>query len=527
MNKKMRVSLAVVTGFIILFVSAVVVIRFKPGAPHQVSSPDYWPKEVWRVKTPEELGLDSVKLAEGLRSIQSAGFPIHSLMIVRNGYVVLDAAFYPYDGRSPHNLGSVTKSVLTTLIGIAVDQGKLKLDDPLLSFFPTYTIANPDTRKDHITVKDLLSMTSGLECIGLPRESTVQEMEASSDWVQFMLDKPMVSEPGRTFVYCGGSTHLLSAILQKATGMTALEYARQYLFEPLGIKQVIWPTDPQGVNQGSGNIRLLPADMARLGFLFLHEGRWDNQQVVSSEWVRNAVKAQNEAGSYGYGWWVNVGKAGSEFNADGAGGQHIAVVPGLNLILVTTGGGFNVDDVVPFLFPALVDMEKPLPGNPGGVAELNRTLEKLSEAPLPQSPTALPDIATQISGQNIVFESNLLQLQSLRLGYIDLSEAVIQFNFSDGSQSPLATVGLDGVYRMTTGVGLDRALRTVVETAGQSVGMRGIWTDEDTFIIEYDTITNRYAYQIQLRFEANGVTLVASDRIYGTSLTIQGALQNR
>lgn len=526
MKKIMQVCLALVAGFVIISIATQVVLRVIQSAPRQAASPDYWPNEGWRANTPEEQGLDSIKLAEGLRSIQSAGFPVHSLMIVRNEYVVLDAVYYPYDGQLPHNLGSVTKSVLTTLIGIAADQGKLRLDDPLLSFFPTNSIANPDTRKDHITVKDLLSMTSGLDCIGLPSETTMQEMEASPDWVQFMLDRPMASEPGSTFVYCGGSMHLLSAILQKATGMTVLEYACQYLFEPLGIQQVVWPTDPQGVNQGSGNLRLLPADMARLGFLFLHDGIWNNQQVVSKEWVRNAVRSHNEAGTYGYGWWVSTGKTGSEFNADGSGGQHIAVVPGLNLILVTTGGGFNVDDVVPFLFPALVDMEKPLPCNPAGVEDLNRTIKGLTEAPLPQPPKAYPEMAIQISGQTILFENNLLQLRSLYFEFNDQSEAEIQFTFSDGSQSPLAAIGLDGVYRMTTGVGLDRALRTEVETVGKRIGMRGTWTDEGTFVIEYDTITNRYAYQLELRLAANGVTLVASDRLYGTRVTILGKLEN-
>jgi len=527
MNKILKISLGMVIGVTILLIAVFLIIRFKPGNPLQVSLPDYWPTDEWRTNTPEEQGLDSTSLAEGLLSIQETGYPIHSLMIVRNGYVVLEATFNPYDGRSPHNLGSVTKSVLSTLIGIAIDQGKLKLDDTLLSFFPIDTIATHDTRKDHITLKDLLTMTSGLDCIGLPSEETVQAMEASPNWVQFMLDRPMASEPGNTFVYCGGVMHLLSAVLQKATGMTALEYARQNLFEPLGIQEVVWPTDPQGINQGSGNIRLLPTDMAKLGFLFLQDGFWDGRQVVSLEWVRNAVRPQSKAGTYGYGWWVSTGKTGNEFNADGAGGQHIAVVPGLNLVLVTTGGGFNVDGVVPFLFPALVDMENPLPANHAGVDDLNTTLKKLAEAPTPQSPASLPEIAAQISFRPFEFENNLLQLQSFQLGFNDISEASIQITFVDGSQSPVAAIGLDGVYRMTPGVGLDRAIRTEMETGGQTVGIRGKWTDEHTFVIEYDTITNRYAYQLQMRFEADDVTLVATDRIYGTSVTIHGTLQNQ
>jgi CubicO group peptidase (beta-lactamase class C family) len=526
MKNKMKSGIGMMAGIIVLFVTVLVVNRFKTDHPPQVSAPDYWPTNGWRANAPEEQGLDSIKLAEGLRSIQGAGFPIHSLMIVRNGYVVLEASFYPYDGKSPHNVGSVTKSVLTTLIGIAVDQGKLDLENQMLSFFPNQPIANRDHRKDRITVRNLVSMTSGLDCTGLPSEATVQEMEASVDWVKFMLDRPMASEPGSTFVYCGGNMHLLSAILQKATGMTALEYARKNLFEPLGFHEVIWPTDPQGVNQGSGNIRLFPADMARLGFLFLHNGLWDGRQVVSQEWVRNAVRPQSEAGSYGYGWWVSTGKTGSEFNADGAGGQHIAVVPGLNLVLVTTGGGFNVDEVVPYLSPALVDMSNPLPANPMGVSALNLYLAQLAESPLPQPVALLPDTATRISGKIFEFDSNPLQLQEMQLDFDRTAGASIQFAFTDGSQSPQTALGLDGIYRMTSGVGLDRAFRTALEWEGVPAGMRGAWTDEHTLVIDYDTITNRYAYQLQMGFEKDGVTVVASDRIYGTSVTIHGTLRN-
>lgn len=153
-------------------------------------------------------------------------------------------------------------------------------------------------------------------------------------------------------------------------------------------------------------------------------------------------------------------------------------------------------------------------------------LAQLSEPPVVQLPTSLPDIAQVVSGRVYGFESNILRLQTLQLDFAGASEANIQFTFSDGSQSPLATIGLDGIYRITPGVGLDRAFRTALEVADVPVGMRGAWTDGHTFIIEYDTITNRYAYQLQMRFENNGVTMVASDRIYGTRVTIYGALQN-
>jgi len=525
MEKTNKIILGSIASLVALLTMAAFTLHLFSRAPAQLPSPDYWSTGGWQTSTPEEQGLDSEKLAEGLLEIQQRNIPIHSLMIVRNGYVVLDASYYPYDGQSPHNLGSVTKSVLTTIVGIAVQQGKFSLDDTLVSFFPENAIDNRDARKDRITVRDLLSMSSGLDCTGLPSEATVQEMEASPDWVQFMLDRPMVDEPGSTFVYCGGDMHLLSAILQKVTGMTAFEFARQNLFEPLGFQEVFWPTDPQGFNQGSGNIRMVPADMAKLGFLFLHGGQWDGQQIVSQEWVRAAVQPQ-VGSTYGYGWWINEGVAGREFNADGAGGQHIAVIPGLNIVLVTTGGGFTVDEVVPFLSSAIVDMKNPLPADLASVTDLNEALQQIFKAPKAEPPATLPDRATQISGKTIKLESNLLQLQSLQLGFNDTSEASVQFKFTDGSQSPIAAIGLDGVYRMTSGVGLDRAIRTKMETEGLNVGMRGVWMDANTFVLEYDTITNRYAYRLEMHFESNGVTIVASDRIYGNRITLLGELQS-
>jgi hypothetical protein len=135
-------------------------------------------------------------------------------------------------------------------------------------------------------------------------------------------------------------------------------------------------------------------------------------------------------------------------------------------------------------------------------------------------------MAIQVSGMSVEFESNLLHLQSLRLEFKESSEASVQFTFSDGSQCPIAGIGLDGIYRMTPGVGLDRAIRTKAETVGLDVGMRGNWEDPQSFAIEYDTITNRYAYLLEIHFESDDVTMVASDRIYGNSITLHGKLHN-
>src|SRR5512137_1130538 len=169
--------------------------------------------------------------------------------------------------------------------------------------------------------------------------------------------------------------HLLSAILQKATGMTALEFARLNLFGPLGIQNVIWPTDAQGFNHGWGDIRLHPHDTARIGLLWLHHGQWQGRRIVSREWVDNSVRTQIRTGrddDYGYGWWITGDKG--EFAAIGRGGQRIQVWPDLDAILVMTGGGVDIDDIEPLISPALVDRYRPLPANPAAVARLKEAL---------------------------------------------------------------------------------------------------------------------------------------------------------
>jgi CubicO group peptidase (beta-lactamase class C family) len=512
---------------ILLMVLAYIFLHERSSLP-TLPAPDHWPTDGWQTTTPEEQGFDSVKLAEGLSAIQKAGIPIHSLLLIRDGRILLETYFYPYDGQAPHSTSSITKSITTTLIGIAIDQGKLSLDDRMVSFFPEYTIAALDARKKAITIRHLASMSAGMECSGLPDELTVAEMETSPDWVQFALDRPMAYEPGKHWEYCGLFMHLLSAILEKATGMPAQEFARLNLFEPLGIQAGTWPMDPQGVNMGAGNLRLYPTDMAKLGLLWLQRGKWDGRQVVSSGWVRESVVKRFQTGgdSYGYGWWISDGLTGPSYDAVGSGGQRITVDPNLNLVLVTTGGGLNVDDVIAYLVSAFVDLRKPLQANPSGDAQLARLVATLPQPPQPQPVPPLPAKAMEISGKVFLFDSNPFLLESLRLDFNTSAEATVQFGFTDGQQTPAAPLGLDGLYRMTPGLNLDRAFHVFADFKDMTVGLRGAWVDENTFQLEYDTLVNRYFYLLEMQFNAGQVLMQASERGTNATATFTGSLQN-
>jgi CubicO group peptidase (beta-lactamase class C family) len=477
-------------------------------------SPSYWPTQGWHTSAPEEQGFDSAKLAEGLLVMQEQNINIHSLMIIRNDDVILDAYFYPYDGETVHELASVTKSVMTILIAIAADQGKLRLDQPMVSFFPDRTIANRDALKERITVRHLAAMTSGLDCTAANDEQTLDEMGLSPDWVQFTLDREVANEPGKHFEYCSPGMRLLSAILQEATGMTSLEFARLNLFDPLGIQDVLWDVDPQGYNDGWAGLYLHPSDVAKLGLLWLYGGQWEGKQIVSRSWVEESVKRQTITGmgdDYGYGWWVMPGDQG-EYAAEGRSGQYIRVFPAWNAIVVTTGGGFDWNDIAPFIASAVADMAKPLPANPAGVDELNAALAAVQRPPAPELVPPLPEAARAISGKTFVLESDPLNLRTLRLDFDNSAEARIQLTFTNQPDRDFK-VGLDGIYRTYP-----------FEDYDLPMGLRGGWLDAQTFLLEYDRIANRDAYLLHMRFESDRVMIEVKERTRQASVTFEGKL---
>ena len=357
-------------------------------APTTAATPQsYWPTEGWRTSTPEEQGMDSEMLADMLETIEEQDYDVDSVVVVRHGYMVVDAAVYPFEPGSRHIVYSCTKSVISALIGIAIDKGYIEgVDQPLLDFFPERTAANLDADKEAMTLEDVLTMSTGLECRDsyLHRWRGLQQMRQSDDWVQFMLDLPMTEEPGTRFEYCNGASFLLSAIIQETTGMNALAFANEHLFGPLGIIDVEWSSSPQGITIGWSDLHLTPHDMAKIGYLYLNEGLWDGEQVVSVEWVRAStrehISAKTLQDGYGYQWWVDDSGI---YMALGYAGQLIVVVPDKDMVVVFVSDLPESDFFVPqellndFITPA-AKSSTPLPDNPDGVALLESRTEALA-----------------------------------------------------------------------------------------------------------------------------------------------------
>jgi CubicO group peptidase (beta-lactamase class C family) len=280
-----------------------------------------------------------------LEAVEQQQLNLHSLLIIRNGYLVSETYFEQYQEETRHELYSCTKSFVSTLIGIAIDHGYIdRTDRQIVDFFPKRSFANLDEQKKAMTLKDILTMTSGLDW--QEGDPAYGAMYRSSDWVQHVLDKPMIEPPGTQFNYCSGCSHLLSAILQETTGMDPRDFAEQYLFQPLGISNIEWDSDAAGIPIGGWGLQLTPRDMAKLGYLYLQDGQWDGEQIVSAEWVETATRKHTETGGalgYGYQWWTYPSL--EAYTATGRYGQTIFVIPGSDLVIVTTAQMEDHDDV--------------------------------------------------------------------------------------------------------------------------------------------------------------------------------------
>jgi CubicO group peptidase (beta-lactamase class C family) len=326
---------------------------------------DYWPTEGWRTSTPEDQEMDGTRLQAALESAQRQRLSLHGVVVIRHGYIVLEKYFASNNATSVHSLYSCTKSFVSALVGIAIDKRLIAdVNQPVVSFFPDSDFEDPDKSKQEITIENLLTMSSGLNW--LEADETYERMYTTyRDWVEFVLDLPMVFRPGLIFNYSSGCSHLLSAIIQKTSDKGTYDFARSNLFKPLGIKDPTWERDPSGIPIGGWGLSLSPRDMAKLGYLYLHGGKWERNQIVPASWVRSSTQPHIKADGdwqYGYQWWVDPSY--SFYAAIGRYGQSIFVVPGLDLVVVFTAHIDSNDPETDLLKKYIIPACSSLPRNP-------------------------------------------------------------------------------------------------------------------------------------------------------------------
>lgn len=341
-----------------------------------------WPTQAWSQRTPVSVGLDATVLASLDNDIAQGKYSlVDSFQVFRCGsevysrsyahdyakiygkkaqtrgplnarltgrYNYFDPNWHPYyQGTDLHTMQSVSKTVTSAIIGVAMTRGDFKagLDTPVISYFDVSRIKNVDDRKRHMTLQHVLTMTTGLDWLeDVPYDDPRSDsslMEATDDWVQYVIDKPMAHEPGTVFDYSSGATELLAHLFQKETGQDIEAYAEKYLFTPLGIRHH-WKRTYLGVVDTEGGLYLNGADLAKIGYLYLNGGIWDGKRLISQEWVRQSLNPAVDTGwqglKYGFQWWLQPGADGKEYiwHAIGLGGQRLMVFPAQQMIATFT-----------------------------------------------------------------------------------------------------------------------------------------------------------------------------------------------
>ncbi|MHA2091004.1 MAG: serine hydrolase domain-containing protein [Candidatus Kariarchaeaceae archaeon] len=294
-----------------------------------------WSTIGWTTSTPEDQGMESEILDQVKKYITSNDLPLRSFVIIKNGYLVYE--YYPdpaFNSNTKTHLFSIAKPITTTLIGIAVDQGLIAgVNENVLTIFSNWTLTNLSWQNE-LTVENLLKMRSGFV------QAHAFQYSNQTDSIQYLLDRDMVSSPDSVWSYNHGDAHLLSAILSIRSNKSASEFAQDHLFNYLGISDFHWEADLMGINWGSTGIFLNPLDMAKFGYLYIQNGMWDGNQVLSSEWITTATSELtnyqeiNRNESFGYSWWINSEEG--YYVAKGIFGNRIFVYPDHDLVVVYT-----------------------------------------------------------------------------------------------------------------------------------------------------------------------------------------------
>lgn len=274
---------------------------------------------------------ETVKTAESLPRMRS-------LLVDWHGDLVLEKYFHGTRATSLADVKSVSKTVISALVGIAIDRGLIpSVDATIAQYFPYLSSAGADAKKAQITIADLLTMRSGLESTSRQNYGAWVQ---SPNWVRYVLTRPLVNTPGDEMDYSTGDTHLLSAILTKATGEDTWSFAEEALAKPLGFTLARWTRDPQGIYFGGNEMLMTPRQMVKFGELYLHDGQIDGRQIIPAAWVAASFTPRTQSPisghQYGYGWWSDEMAGRKVHFAWGFGGQYIFVVPDLDLVVVTT-----------------------------------------------------------------------------------------------------------------------------------------------------------------------------------------------
>ncbi len=443
---------------------------------------------------PEEQGVSSAAILSFLEAVDAID-AMHSVMIVRHGKVVAEGWWAPWEAGSPHELYSLSKSFTSTAVGLAVAEGRLSIDDPVLKFFPDDAPPDPSENLRAMRVRDLLTMSAGHQ----------DETSSAPDTItaKSFLAHPVPHQPGTRFKYNTPATFMQSAIVQKVTGQTVLEYLRPRLFEPLGIESPVWKSSAQGISLGGYGLSVRTEDIARFGQLYLQRGRWQGKQLIPESWVDLATSRQVPNGSnpksdwnqgYGFQFWRCRHGA---YRGDGAFGQYCIVLPNQDAVIAITSGLKDMQAVLNLVWDRLLPgfQAGALPADPAGAARLRERLAGLRVRTVEGGTTS--PVASKVGGKRFVFPANDQKLEWIALRPSPDGKRTEVSLRVDGADRTIAC----GYREWAKGTGAFDAY------AGAPASASGAWTAADTFVIRQCLTETPFVLTMALRFSGAEVTL--------------------
>lgn len=459
--------------------------------------------------TPEQQGISPSAILAFVEAADTEIDAMHSFMLVRHGHVVAEGWWTPYDARTPHVLYSLSKSFTSTAVGLAVAEGKLSLDDEVLKMFPEDAPAEPSANLKAMRVRDLLRMSTGNQT-----EASLWRRDAASParddpWTKKFLAHAVPFKPGTHFLYNSPGTYMLSAMAQKVTGASVLDYLRPRLFDPLGFESPTWVASPEGITAGAWGLLARTEEIARFGQLYLQRGMWQGRQLVPAAWVEEATARQTSNGSspisdwdqgYGYQFWRS---RHDSYRGDGAFGQYCLVLPALDAVVIITSGVRDMQSVMNLVWDKLLPAMKAeaVPEDASGRAQLDKKLAGLTLRVPAGTPTSA--LAKAVSRKWYDFPENDRGLQSMAL---DLGAASSALLVRTAAGETRTAIGLGSWARSRDGFanGLARFLSV---PAHPLVAASGAWTAPDTFTVKIAAYETPFSSTLNLRFDGDRLLL--------------------
>jgi CubicO group peptidase (beta-lactamase class C family) len=450
--------------------------------------------------TPEEQGVSSSLLLEFVNALDTQIDGMHSMMIVRHGHVIAQGWWEPYGPEHNHVLYSLSKSFTSTAVGFAVAEGKLSIDDEVIKFFPEDTPANPSNNLKAMRVRDLLTMSTGHQ--DEPPISP-DEMSAKS-----FLAHPVPHLPGTHFKYNTAATFMLSAIVQKVTGQTVLDYLRPRLFQPLGIERPVWETNFQGISLGGYGLRVRTEDIAKFGQLYLQNGRWQGKQLLPAAWIQMATSKQVSNGSnpesdwnqgYGFQFWRCRHNA---YRGDGAFGQFCLVMPDQDAVIAITSGTGNMQAVLNVIWDKFLPAcrQKKLRPDRVSQGELGKRLANLRVPPVRGAKTSA--LAAEILNCRYVFPANDQKLGSVSVQSTDNGQNITLVMEFDGKE-----IRLPAGYEQYLRGHAPLSMGLLSEFPSEPMAGTFAWTADDTIAIKVCAYGTPYHLIFRLKFDGDKLML--------------------